>query len=202
MSQKWLYTLVLLVAGAIGLNAQEQDTVSARPKPFPVIVAPIHSYPSLPFFRPPAPDTPETKEQKAARINQETFQRVMTSVNHNLSFHRPPVLTDIEKTLLFIGALFLTSPYKFPDGTVPVMNASNPFFYALTPGGEPIVHPYSPEIFPQCIRLEYDFKSGTYNQVMVPWNEFEMNMTRSFGGPYRIEPVPRMQFHSTDHLAP
>ena len=72
------------------------------------------------------------------------------------------------------------------------MSASNPFIFARTPGGAPVVHRYSPKAFPQCIRTEFDFQSGTYKHVMVKWNEFES----------RLEPVPRMQFHSTDKLAP
>ena len=194
MRKKWLYTLVLLMAGAIGLQAQEraekQDTVSIRPKPFPATVKPLFTDPWQPYFQFPAPEIPESKEQRAARVNQETFHRVMTSVRHNLSWFQPPTRQ------------FLSGPYSFQQGTVPVMSASNPFIFARKPGGEPIVHPYSPEAFPQCIRMEYDFKSGTYKQVMVPWNEFENNMARSFNSPYRLDPVPRMRFHSTDYLAP
>ena len=194
MRRKWLYIVAGLLAGTIGLHAQEHrekhDTVSVKPRPFPVMVAPVYSNLWQPYFRSPATDVPESKEQRAARINQETFHRVMASVHHNLSWFQPPVHQ------------FLSGPYSFQPGTVPVMSASNPFIYARTPGGAPVVHPYSPKAFPQCIRTEFDFQSGTYKQVMVKWEEFEKNMARSFGGPYRLEPVPRVQFHSTDKLAP
>ena len=192
MSRKWIYSLVLLLAGAMGLQAQEYrdkaDSISLRPKP--LTQTPLFSPPWNPVLILPTLDASETKEQRAARINQETFERVMTSVRHNLSWFQPPVHQ------------FLSGPYSFQPGTVPVMSASNPFIYAYTPGGAPVVHPYSSDAFPTCIRLDYDFKSGTYKEVMIPWDEIEKSMARSFGGPYRLEPVPRMQFHSTDKLAP
>ena len=206
MGKKWLYTIGLLMVSAIGLHAQEDvektDTVSIKPKPFPLVTSPLFSMTWQPFYLSPDVDAVESKEQRAARINEETFYRVMASVNQNLTWYRPPVLSDTEKTLLFVAGLFLTSPYKFQPGTVPVMNTSNPFIYAVTPGGTPYINPYSTDVFPQCIRTEYDFKSGTYQQVMVKWDEVEKSMARSFGGPYRYEPVPRMEFLSTDKLVP
>ena len=205
MKRKWLYTLVLLMVSAIGLKAQEHvekvDTTVIKPNP--LISAPILSGSGLPFFPIPAFDEPESKEEMAARINRETYLRVMASVNQDLSPFRPPHLSNTQKTLLFIGGLFLNSPYKFRPGTVPVMNASNPFMYAVTPGMAPFEHPYSPDKFPQCIRTELDFTSGTYRQVMIKWDEVEKSMARSFGGPYRLEPVPRMRFNnSLDNIVP
>lgn len=206
MRQKWLLTVVLLVAGAIGLHAQEYgekvDTVVVRPIPLSTVNDSVFFNPWQPYYLSPDAEAVENKEQRAARINRETFQRVMASVNHNLSWHRPPELTGTEKALLFIGSLFLTSPYQFREGTVPVMSASNPFMFAYTPGGAPVVYPYSTDAFPQCIRLDYDFMSGTYKQVMVKWEDVQRSMVRSFGGPYRTEAVPKMQFHSTDKLVP
>ena len=206
MRQKWLLTVVLLVAGAIGLYAQEYrektDTVVVRPIPLSTLNTPVFFNPWQPYYLSPDAEGVESKEQRAARINQETFQRVMTAVHHNLSWYRPPKLSSTEKALLFIGSLFLTSPYQFREGTVPVMSASNPFMFATTPGGAPEVYPYSSEAFSQCIRLDYDFKSGAYQQVMVKWEDVQRSMVRSYGGPYRTEAVPKMQFHSTDKLAP
>lgn len=206
MGKKWLYTIVVLLVSAISMHAQEHvektDTVSIKPKPFPVIVSPLFSNTWKAYYLSPDPVEMESKEQRAARINQETFYRVMASVNQNLNWYRPPALSNTEMALLFVAGLFLTSPYKFQPGTVPLMNASNPFMFAVTPGGAPYVYPYSSDTFPQCIRTEYDFKSGTYQQVMVKWDDVEESMTRSFGGPYRNDPVPRMQFLSTDKLIP
>ena len=207
MRQRWLFALVLLVAGAVGAHAQEHveraDTTACRPKPFPVMGAPLFADPFQALYLSGMPEMPESKEERAARINRETFLRVMASVQQNLAPYRPASLSRTEMALLFIGSLFLTSPYQFREGTTPVMNASNPFVYAVVPGGVPVVYRYSPEAFPQSIRLEHDFKSGTYRQVMVRWEDLEKSMSRSFGGsPYRTEPVPKVQFHSTDKLAP
>lgn len=197
MKQKWIYTLVLLMAGAMGLHAQEYvdkaDTVVIKPRPLPLM-----GVPSLlqPYQFSLAPDPFETKEQRAARINQQTYDRVMTSVNQNLNWFKPPHLTQLQMALLLVGGLFLTSPYKFQPGTVPLMNASNPFVYARTPGMAPYEHRYSSDAFPQCIRTDFDFRSGTYQQVMIKWEEVEKSMARSYGGPYRNEPVPYMHFSS------
>ena len=200
MRQKWIYTAALLVVGAIGLQAQEYiepaDTVTIRPKPLTVIGTPATFSILQPYFYLQLPDEGETREQRAARINRETYQRVLTSVDQNLYWNKPPHLSNTAKVLLFIGGLFLSGPYRFQPGTVPLMNTSNPFIYARTPGMAPYEYPYSPDAFPQCIRMEYDFKSGTYQQVMVKWEEVERSMARSFGGPYRNDPVPRMKFSS------
>lgn len=201
MGKKWVYTLVLLMAGAIGLHAQEHvDTVTVKPKP--LITSSLFSGSWQPIFPSVEGLAEETKEQRAARINQETYRQVMASVQHNLSWHRPPKLSPTEMTLLFIGGFFLNSPYKFRPGTVPLMNASNPFIYAVTPGQAPYIYPYTPDKFPQCISTEYDFRTGTYQQVMIKWNEVERNMARSYGGPYRNDPVPKMKFRSDEWMIP
>lgn len=204
MNLKGLYTFVLLMVSAIGLNAQEKvDTLAIRPKPVPVTVSPIFQNSMVPFFPVLSTERPESKEERAARINLETYRRVMESVNQSLTPYIPPHLSNAQKALLFIGSLFLSSPYKFPPGTVPVMNGSNPYMYAVTPGMAPYEHPYSPEAFPQCIRTELDFSTGTYRQVMVKWDEFEKNNARSFGGPYRLEPVPKFRYNnSMDYIIP
>ena len=206
MSKKWLYTVILLLVNTIGLSAQEYiekaDTVTIQPKPVAPVTPSLFNDVWQPHFLFPEVEAVESKEQRAARINQEIYDRVMASVNHNLSWHRPPALSNTEKALLLVAGFFLNSPYKFKPGTVPLMNASNPFVYAVTPGCAPIFHPYNTDAFPQCIRTEFDFKSGTYQQVMVQWNEVEKSMARSFGGPYRYEPVPRMQFSSDRMMLP
>ena len=189
--------LVLLMVTTIGLYAQEKvDSLRIKPKPAPETVAPVFSADRLPLFLLPSPDERESKEEMAARINRETYLRVTASVNQSLAPLRPPHLSPTQKALLFIGGLFLTSPYKFRPGTVPVMNASNPFMYAVTPGMAPFEHPYSPDEFPQAIRTEFDFTSGTYKQVMIKWTDLENSMARSFSSPYRLEPVPRFRYNN------
>lgn len=179
--------LVLLMVSTIGLYAQEKvDSLQMKPKPRPETVAPVFSADRLPLFLLPAPDGRESKEEMAARINRETYLRVTASVNQSLAPLRPPHLSPTQKALLFIGGLFLTNPYKFRPGTVPVMNA----------GMAPFEHPYSPEVFPQCIGTEFDFASGTYKQVMIKWTDLENSMSRSFSSPYRLDPVPRYRYNN------
>lgn len=190
------------MAGVIGLHAQEyKDTTVIKPEP--LINAPVFGGNGLPFFPQPPLEQPESKEDRAARINRETYLRVMESVNRDLAPFRPPHLTNTQMALLFIGGFFLNSPYKFRPGTVPVMNGSNPFMFAAVPGMAPYEHKYSPEFFPQAITTELDFASGTYKQVMVKWEDLEKSMSRSFGGPYRLEPVPRLRTNTAiDRLMP
>ena len=207
MNQKWLYMFVLLMVSAIGLYAQENvervDTSALKPKPVPVTTPPLLLNNTDPFFPVLSMDKPESKEERAARINLETYQRVMTSVKQFLYPYRPPHLSNSQKAILFVGGLYLTSPYKFRPGTVPVMNASNPFMYAVTPGMAPFEHTYSTDAFPQYIKTELDFSTGTYKQVMVKWDEFEKNAARSFGGPYRLEPVPKYHYNNyMDYIIP
>ena len=142
MNCKWLYMLLLLMASAIGLNAQEKvDTSALKPKPVPVTVSPIFQNSMVPFFPVLSTEHPESKEERAARINLETYQRVMESVNQYLAPYTPPHLSNTQKALQFVAGLFLSSPYKFRPGTVPVMNGSNPYMYAVTPGKAPYEHP-------------------------------------------------------------
>ena len=204
MKRIWLSLVGCLLAGGIGLHAQEEkraDTVVLRPHPLPVLLSPFDAPLLEQPFSLELPDPGETKEQRAARINKETYRRVMTSVENNLSWHKPRKLSQAELALLSIGALFLKGPYSFQQGTRPVMSASNPFMFNKEPGGAPIIHPYSPDAFPQCIRLEYDFKSGTYKEVMVRWEEVQKSMARRYGPPI-YDPIPPMKNHSTDYLVP
>lgn len=195
MDIKWLYTVLLLMASAIGLHAQEKvDSTVIKPTLNPILETPARTQIVLPILMAPSLDEQESKEEMAARINRETYLRVMTSVHQSLSLNRPPLIS---------GTPFLTGPYQFRPGTVPVMSATNPFIYAVTPGMTPYAHRYSPDVFPQCIRTELDFSSGTYRQVMVQWKELEKSMSRSFGGPYRLEPVPRIRYNnSLDSIIP
>ena len=190
MKQKWIYTAMLLMVSAISLQAQEHvDTVRFKP----MTVSPVLQPPTLPLITLTLPDMEESKEARAARINQETYLRVMFSILQSLYWQPSPVS----------GTPLLSGPYSFRPGTVPVMSASNPFIYAVTPGMAPYSHPYSPDVFPQCIRTEVDFTSGTYKQTMVKWEDLQKSMARSFGGPYRLEPVPRLRSNTyVDHLIP
>ena len=95
---------------------------------------PLHQ-PNMLFF----PLGIETKEQRAARINTQTFSNVMESIDNYLIWNKPPKLTKPWKQILGVAKLFLSNPYGFPEGCVPLMNASFPFIYAKTPGMAPDV---------------------------------------------------------------
>lgn len=213
MKFRGLYFFLSLMAGAVGLQAQDYkgntDTLKVQ-KPLPAkgisaffgTSLPKYSDILTPYYLYPAYDRGESKEQRAARINMETFNSSMLSIRQNLSWYRPPKLSNTAKNLLSIGTLFLTNPFKYPKGTIPVMNTSNPFLFAYVPGMAPYDYPYSPDYFPQCIRLEYDSKTGTYKQVMVKWNEVIQNIAISNERPFMNEAIPRMRVHSTDDLIP
>ena len=69
--------------------------------------------------------------------------------------------------------------WGFPEGCVPLMNASFPFIYAKTPGMAPYDNPYTSDQFPKCIESEYDAATGTYKQVMVDWSEVQSKLSKS-----------------------
>ena len=201
MRVRLVVLLVVFLVGSFSLHAQDHPvtvldgpvvkTDSTKNK---VQSLPLLGYPAFTGVRPPSfltVDPFETKEQRAARINAQISANLMSSVDYNLSWYRPPHLTGLQKTLVYAGRLFLTSPYSFPKGAVPVMNASNPFLYNYAPGWAPFEHPYSPDRFPQSIRLDLDFSTGTYKQVMVKWEDLQKSMGTRFGNSsQQYAPVP------------
>ena len=207
MRGRLLIVSLLMLAASLSLHAQDHpvsaldgpviktDTVKRKPQLLPMMGYPVFSMVQMPSFL--SPDPFETKEQRAARINAMTSASLMSSLNYNLSWYRPPHLSEGAKWALFAGSLFLSNPYAFPKGAVPMMNTSNPFIYAYTPGWAPYEHLYTPDLFPQSIRLEFDFTTGTYKQVMVKWDDLQKNMANSFGNSYQqYAPIP------TDPLRP
>lgn len=205
MQGKAFIICLLLLAGAVSLRAQDYpvspfdgtavkpDSLTISPKPislpeysgFPGLSVPsLLSLEPLPF---------ETKEQRAARLNALTFSNVMGATGRNLYWDRLSVLTKKQKIVYRVLGLFLSNPYALPDGCVPVMNSSFPFSFVLVPGGAPYQSVYSPEYFPQCIKTEYDFASGTYKQVPVDWVEFrqKLSASTSFHGSFDTTPVPK-----------
>lgn len=202
MDLRKISLFVLLIAGALSLRAQDvpttildgplikADTLRTRPAPLPVMgTAPTPGIRQPSILRPPLF---ETKEQRAARVNAAVQANVMNYMDQSLAWYRPPKLSREVKMALFLASLFLSNPYGFREGYVPLMNHSFPFIEAKTPGMAPYDNPYSPDRFPQAIRSEYDFATGKYKQVMVPWDEYEKNMARSFGGAYNSTPVPKI----------
>lgn len=214
MGRKLLLIILLLIAGFFRLKAQDIpvsvldgpvlkiDTLSKKlPLDFPLITDP-----GLPSIRMPntlgLPSEFETKEQRAARINAQTYADVMSSVDDGLSWYRPPELSPVVKGLFSVLKLFLTSPYKFQDGYVPVMSASNPFMAIKTPGGAPYENPYSPDKFPQAVRMEYDTATGTYKPVMVDWKEYQKQLDVRYNIPIENRPIPKVPLAPGDRIVP
>ena len=207
MRGRLLIVSLLLLTGSLSLHAQDHpvsvldgpviktDTVRRKPQVLPLMGYPVFSMAQMPSFL--SMDPFETKEQRAARMNAMASASLMSSLNYNLSWYRPPHLSESAKWALFAGSLFLSNPFAFPKGAVPMMNTSNPFIYAYTPGWAPYEHPYSPDFFPQSIRVEFDFTTGTYKQVMVQWDDLQKSLANNFGGfGQQYAPIP------TDPLRP
>ena len=205
-----LSSIFLLIAGTQGMKAQDYsvtipDGPVVRPdslslKPLPYFLLSTQSF--MPLQQPNLLFSPlgmETKEHRAARINAQTFSNVMGSVDKYLLWYRPPKLTKPWKQILGAARLFLSNPYGFPEGCVPLMNASFPFIYAKTPGMAPYEYQYSPDKIPQCITLEYDFATGTYKQVMVDWSEIQNRMS-SNGIGLSNQPVPAIPVTPADRM--
>lgn len=210
MGKGLILSVILLASAALAGRAQdvpitaldgpvvEADSLENRPlpsfrmrNPFSSGLFPLSS-PSASFIPPIPGFSFETPAQKAARINAATYSSVMASIDRDLYWHRPPVYSKYARMAFQASRMFLSNPFGFRPGYAPLMNPSFPWIDVYVPGQAPYEHPYSPEFFPQSIRLEYDPLTGTYKQVMVDWNELQKNMARSFGGSYRNEPVPRV----------
>lgn len=109
----------------------------------------------------------------------QAYSSVMGSVDKYLLWYKPPKLTKPWKMVLGTAKFFLSNPYGFPEGCVPLMNHSFPFIYAKTPGIAPYENPYTSDMFPKCIDTEFDFTTGTYKQVKVDWSEVQNRMSVS-----------------------
>ena len=215
MSRRILVTIITLAIGLTRLGAQNtpmtvldgplleaEDSLKQQPQPYPTLLNPIPG-PMIqtlsPLFAPLSPF--ETKEQRAARINARTFYSLRQSVDYNLTWYRPPHYTQGEKILYSILKLFLSNPFGYREGYTPLMNHSNPFVYAKVPGMAPYESPYSPENFPQTVRTEYDFATGTYKTVMVSWEDFQKSLlVRPGGNSFGNAPIPQVVVTPGDRI--
>lgn len=163
---------ILLVGGGIGLSAQEPpekvDSTVIRPRPVPIYSDPIYYGVHLIPFTDLEPRENETREQRAARVNLQTYWRVKTSVEYN-----------IRQFPIRRSQLIIRGPYTFTPGTVPVMNSNNPFIFNVEPSMAPYVRPYTESAFPQTVRNEVDFATGKVKTVMVKWDEFEAKLHKN-----------------------
>ena len=199
MGRKLLLISLLLMAGLFRLRAQDipvnildgpilkTDTLSRKLSlDFPLITDPAKPAIQLPDYLS-VPSAFETKEQRAARANARSARDVKSSVDQNLKWYKPPKLTPTQKALFTVGKLFLSNPNGFQKGTVPMLNSSFPYIFAVTPGGAPYEKQYSPDKFPQSIKWEYDMASGTYKPVMVDWRKYQKDLKKAG---FNVELVP------------
>ena len=204
MGKGLLIIVVLLTSGALVLRAQDypaspvdgpvvkSDSLDTRPKALPPGLMPYSMPTKMPALDALAPPEFETKEKRAARINLATLNSVMHSMENTLRWERLPKYTTGQKWLFWGLGLFLSNPYGFPQGYVPMANASFPFIYAKEPGMAPYDSPYSPDYFPQAIKLEYDFATGTYKQVMVDWKDYQKQLSARFPSFNNTAPIPKI----------
>ena len=133
----------------------------------------------------------ETKEQYAMRVNKLTSEIVMSNISKTMERMILPPVPEVWRPEGASTSFFYMAPFSIPFGYVPVMNSSNPFAITKVPGWAPEEDKYGPDKFPQCIKLEYDFASGTYKQVMV--DPFSEDGKKAFGlsSYQKISPVPK-----------
>lgn len=179
-----------LLSGMTAASAQDAPVLSVGGRDFApdslyqapsMLFYPAFSAPRLPSLL--RPDLPVSREDRAMAGDFAVHSEVMKSV---AAYLRQVPLFEITAT----GARpRFGNPFAIPYGHVPMGNSSNPFVTAMTPGWQPEPYKYSPESIPQCIRLEYDFASGTWKQVMVDWEEYTEQMS-GFSENLQTEPVP------------
>lgn len=213
MSRQLITMLLPLCFITFGMKAQDYpvtvldgpglqvDSLSLIPSAKPAVI-PMPTFPRFQIMQ--ASSTLlmpafETKEQRAARINQQTYDAVMLSVDQNLYWHRTPKIPKQWKPVVAVARFFLSNPFAFPEGYVPLMNHSFPFIYAKTPGMAPYDNPYTSDQFPKCIESEYDFATGTYKQVMVDWSEIQNRMSANGIG-LSNQPVPSIPVTPADRI--
>lgn len=76
--------------------------------------------------------------------------------------------------LFFVAGFFLSAPLSIPYG-YRGFNPSFPYALYMVPAGQPVPNMYGPDMIPQTIRSEFDMATGTYKQVMIPWEEVQFN---------------------------
>lgn len=205
---------LLCAAGAMALRAQDYtatpvdgptvkaDSLGRKPDFAPLLGFGIYSRIGMPDRL--APIGFESREQRAARFNATVAASVMESVGRNLAPTSPPHLSEAAKVALFVARLFLSNPFGFREGTVPMMSNTNPFVYAVTPGWAPAINPYDPASIPQTVRSEYDFATGTYKMVARPWSEVQADLSKRLSmRTFQNDPVPRVYLTPAERaLAP
>ncbi len=193
---KRFFLASFLLLGAFSLRAQDPaatpidgprlkpDSLQTRPKFLPDFLQP--PIPLQPVEAPLAIPVFETKEQRAARTNTWVRNSIMKAVTSNMDYIRQQVY----KPFLRLA----------PAGFVP-LQASNPMILGREPGKYPFDNPYSPENFPQTVRSEYDFATGKYKLVPIPWEEYQKSHNYRFTpANYNNAPVPQVNLTPGDQI--
>jgi hypothetical protein len=188
--------ILFLFAGAVALQAQDYgitpvdgpvikaDTVQSKPLFLPRVYSPvtdprvITNPLSLPEY--------ETKRERQARVARSATQTVIESMKRGMDIIRLQVFKP-----------FLSGA---PAGYVR-LQASNPMILGREPGKYPYDNPYSPENFPQTVRSEYDFATGTYKLVPIKWEEYQKSMNVRFNaGNINNAPIPQVRLTPGDQI--
>lgn len=194
---KYFIAIALFLAGAALLRAQDQsatpidgpvikiDSLKRQPGFVPQLVLPPASA-NEPIFKPMDIPVYESKEQRALRTAEQARARMMPSLIRNMSWLR---------------AMMTPSFFRpTPVGYVP-LQSSNPNIMAKEPGFYPYDNPASPVNIPQTIRTEYDFATGKYKMVPIPWEEYSQYQFYRFNpSNFNNAPVPQVNLTPGDQI--
>ena len=194
---KYFIAFALFLAGAALLRAQDQsatpidgpvikiDSLKRQPGFVPQLVLPPASA-NEPIFKPMDIPVYESKEQRALRTAEQARARMMPSLIRNMSWLR---------------AMMTPSFFRpTPMGYVP-LQSSNPNIMAKEPGFYPYDNPASPVNIPQTIRTEYDFATGKYKMVPIPWEEYSQYQFNRFNpSNFNNAPVPQVNLTPGDQI--
>ncbi len=195
---KYFLVFALLLTVSAHLMAQDQsatpidgpvvkvDSLKNRPDFMPQLYNPYAST-LTPLFEPLAIPKFESKEQKARRINDKIRSQVTANILH---FALPQIRNQVYQP-------FLSGT---PAGYVR-LSGSNPSILGREPGKYPYDNPYSPENFPQTVKLEYDMATGTYKAVPVKWDDYMKSQNFRFNaGNINNAPIPQVNLTPGDQI--
>lgn len=177
--------IVLLSVCAVSIRAQDipvqipdgtalqGDTVSIRPSDIPQPFIPAFGIP----LRMSVPGS-EMYGQLNCRTSFLTPNQIMQITSMHLNWGAPARIPMVWAILLKLSTLFLSNPSAVPEGYM-ALNPSSPFLLVKIPGMAPSLNPYSSEQIPLCIKTEFNFSTGKYEQVMVDWSEVQFKMNNS-----------------------
>ena len=194
---KYFIAFALFLAGAALLRAQDQsatpidgpviktDSLKRQPVFVPQLITPPASA-NEPIFKPMDIPVYESKEQRALRTAERVRAQMMPSLLRNMAWLRAAMTPSFFRPT--------------PMGYVP-LQSSNPNIMAKEPGFYPYDNPASPVNIPQTIRTEYDFATGKYKMVPIPWEEYSQYQFNRFNpSNFNNAPVPQVNLTPGDQI--